>query len=63
MKYLLLISAVLLTLGLLLKDEYLSVNIYDTYYVTSYLYIAVLLLILLNLISLLKYLLKKSVQK
>jgi hypothetical protein len=60
MKYLLLISAVLLAAGILLKDEYFTLNIHDTYFITSYLYIAILLVILLNLIFLINYLLKKS---
>lgn len=63
MKYLILISIVILTAGFLLKETYFTINIHDTYYVTSYLYIAVLLAVLLNLTFVLEIMLKKLLRK
>lgn len=63
MKYLILISIVILTAGFLLKETYFTINIHDTYYVTSYFYIAVLLAVLLNLTFVLKIMLKKLLRK
>lgn len=63
MQYLVFISILLLTTGLLLKEEYFTINIHDTYFVTSYLYIAVFFVVFLNLILFLNYLLKKNLRR
>ena len=63
MKYPVFISILILTAGILLKEEYFTINIHDTYFLTSYLYIALFLIVLLNLIFLLNYLLKKNLRR
>lgn len=52
MKYLVPISLLFLLCGILLKEEYFILNIYDTYYVTSYLYPAICIAVLLNFLYL-----------
>ena len=63
MKYLLPVLIIILIAGFLLRETYFTLNIHDTYYVTSYLYIAVLLVVFFTLIFLCRLLLKKLRQR
>ena len=60
MKKLLLISVSILTAGVLFREEVITVNLYDTYFLISYSLIAIGLLIPLNIIVLTLYLRKWS---
>ena len=63
MKIVMAISIVVLGAGLLLKDRDLSLHIYDTYLIISYIYVAVILIVLLNSIFLIVQLLKKLLRR
>ncbi len=60
MKKTIIISALIILTGYVFKDKTFYINLGDTYYVTSYLFIAVFLACLILMIYCLKILLKKE---
>lgn len=60
MKYSLILSAVILVVGFLLKDSMLTITLYDTTRTISYFTICIVLVVVLNIILLIYWLLEKS---
>lgn len=59
MKYLLIFSVLIIAAGLILRKDFFSINIYDTYYLINYLFLSIIIVIISNFLYFLFFALKK----